>query len=105
MANYALIKNSKVVQIIVANSMPNEFALALKAEFSIDEVVLCDDTPACIDADYDGTNFWPPKPYPSWVWDEANKCWVTPIAYPDDKKIYNWNEETQAWDLFTPPTI
>lgn len=39
----------------------------------------------------------PSSPYPSWVWDEAEHDWVPPIPYPNDEKVYMWNEETQSW--------
>ena len=25
--------------------------------------------------------------------------WDSPVDYPDDGKIYDWNEETQQWEL------
>jgi len=43
--------------------------------------------------------FIPPKPYNSWVLNETTCRWEAPIVYPDDGKIYLWNEETQQWDL------
>ena len=44
--------------------------------------------------------FYAPQPYPSWSLNEDFK-WVPPTAYPDDNKHYEWNEETQTWDLVT----
>jgi len=26
---------------------------------------------------------------------------VCPVTYPDDGKVYNWNETTKAWDEVT----
>ena len=43
--------------------------------------------------------FYPPQPYASWTLDEETCLWEPPVAYPDDGNMYNWNEETQAWDL------
>lgn len=48
--------------------------------------------------------FIPPKPYNSWVLDENTCQWKPPIDPPEDSSqelgiIYNWNEETQSWDL------
>ena len=43
--------------------------------------------------------FIPPKPYPSWVFDEQIINWHAPIPYPSDGKFYTWDEETQTWDL------
>ena len=43
--------------------------------------------------------FLPPKPFNSWIIDTDNAKWKAPIPYPDDDNIYNWNEDTQSWDL------
>ena len=47
---------------------------------------------------YDKTNdvFVAPKPYPSWTLDGSHD-WQPPTIYPDDGKVYNWNEDTTAW--------
>lgn len=41
--------------------------------------------------------FIPPKPYPSWVLDEASCNWEAPIPMPNDGKRYAWDEATQSW--------
>jgi hypothetical protein len=41
--------------------------------------------------------FIPPKPYNSWVLDEATCHWNPPIAYPTDNKLYVWDEATTSW--------
>ena len=43
--------------------------------------------------------FIPLQPYPSWILNEDTCIWECPVAHPNDGNIYNWNEETQAWDL------
>lgn len=47
---------------------------------------------------YDKTNdvFISQKPYPSWTLD-ASYIWIAPTVYPDDGKMYDWNEETLTW--------
>ena len=47
------------------------------------------------DADKDA--FIAPKPYPSWTLVEATCQWEAPVAYPDDDKIYTWDEDATAW--------
>ena len=49
---------------------------------------------------YDTENdvFYGPQPYGSWTL-TSNWVWEAPIPYPDDGNIYNWNEDTQSWDL------
>lgn len=39
-----------------------------------------------------------PKPFESWIWNESNDCWMSPIPYPDNDKNYKWNEQEQRWD-------
>ena len=41
--------------------------------------------------------FIPPKPYASWLLDEATCRWNAPVAYPDDGNKYRWDESTLAW--------
>lgn len=41
--------------------------------------------------------FIPPKPYPSWSFNEDTCLWDCPVAYPTDGKKYEWNESSQAW--------
>ena len=50
---------------------------------------------------YDQTRdaFIAPKPYNSWILNETTCQWEAPIALPDTENRYNWNEETQQWDL------
>jgi hypothetical protein len=43
--------------------------------------------------------FIPPQPFLSWLFDEENLNWKAPIPYPNDGKIYNWNEATLSWVL------
>ena len=41
--------------------------------------------------------FIPPQPYPSWTLNESTCKWEPPVAYPDDDKIYRWDEDTTNW--------
>jgi hypothetical protein len=41
--------------------------------------------------------FIPPKPYPSWILDDATCQWEAPIPYPTDGKKYVWDELTLSW--------
>jgi len=45
--------------------------------------------------------FIQPKPFPSWTLNEDTCRWEAPIAYPNDGKIYEWNEETTSWEEVT----
>ena len=41
--------------------------------------------------------FYPPRPYPSWVLEEATCIWHSPIPMPDGGKMYRWDEPNLAW--------
>jgi len=43
--------------------------------------------------------FIPPQNHSSWTLNETTCQWEAPVAYPDDGKRYNWNEDNQSWDL------
>ena len=43
--------------------------------------------------------FIPPKPFNSWILNEDTCRWESPIAYPNDNKIYKWNETNLTWDI------
>tara|TARA_R110000765_G_scaffold276291_1_gene374442 strand:+ start:357 stop:749 length:393 start_codon:yes stop_codon:yes gene_type:complete len=49
--------------------------------------------------DSDRDAFISKKPFVSWTLNETTCQWEAPIAYPDDGKIYLWNESTTTWDL------
>jgi hypothetical protein len=49
--------------------------------------------------DEDKDAFIPPKPFASWTLNETTCLWDPPVVYPDDDKLYKWNEETQQWDV------
>ena len=55
---------------------------------------------AGIEHTYDATRdaFYAPQPYPSWVLNEDSGNWEAPTAYPNDGKLYSWNEVTTSWD-------
>lgn len=41
--------------------------------------------------------FIPPKPFNSWVLDEATCQWNSPVPYPSDGEIYKWDEVSTNW--------
>ena len=41
--------------------------------------------------------FYAPQPYPSWTLDDDTCIWNPPTAYPDDDKMYSWDEDTLSW--------
>jgi hypothetical protein len=49
--------------------------------------------------DEDRDAFIPPKPFKSWILNEDTCNWESPVAYPNDGKIYKWNETNLTWDI------
>ncbi len=41
--------------------------------------------------------FYAPQPFPSWILNEDTCLWGAPTLYPDDGKLYTWDEATLAW--------
>ena len=41
--------------------------------------------------------FYIPQPFASWTLNEDTCLWEAPTAYPDDGKLYLWEEDTTSW--------
>jgi hypothetical protein len=41
--------------------------------------------------------FIAPQPYISWTFNETTLDWQPPIPYPNDGKVYQWNEANLRW--------
>jgi len=41
--------------------------------------------------------FISPKEFDSWILNEDTCCWEAPVAYPEDGKLYEWDEDTISW--------
>lgn len=48
---------------------------------------------------YDATRdaFIPPQPHASWVLHEDSCTWHAPVPYPQDGKLYAWDENSVDW--------
>jgi hypothetical protein len=49
--------------------------------------------------DFERDAFIAPKPFDSWLLDEATCRWQAPTPYPTDGFTYQWNEAELAWEL------
>ena len=49
---------------------------------------------------YDQKNdvFYASQPYPSWILNQSTWLWEPPIAYPENGKLHQWNEEVKNWE-------
>jgi hypothetical protein len=43
--------------------------------------------------------FIAPKPFDSWLLNEATCVWQAPTPYPTDGFTYSWNESQLSWEL------
>jgi hypothetical protein len=99
MAYFAVMDDYNVINTIVADSkeIAEEATGKICIEYTNDS--------ASIGGTYDGTNFWAPQPYPSWLKDEQLKTWVAPIPKPEinseNPKAYTWDELTLSWILIS----
>lgn len=52
---------------------------------------------------YDSQNdvFYAPQPFASWKLNQSTWLWEAPIPYPNDGKLYIWDEENKNWKLMT----
>lgn len=41
--------------------------------------------------------FIAPKPFESWSLNEVTCRWQSPVPYPKDGRLYDWDEETLTW--------
>ena len=47
--------------------------------------------------DEDRDAFIAPQPYNSWTLNEDTCQWESPVVYPDDGKMYTWDEAAVGW--------
>jgi hypothetical protein len=96
--NYAFIKDGNVVNIAVFHEPSEDLLNTFKEDFHLDQIVLAGNN-AITGATFDGTKFWLPQPYPSWV--KGADDWEAPVEYPifdqENPKHYRWDEATLSW--------
>ena len=98
MKTYALIKNNIVENVIIFDNPTEEILAQFKTLHNADFIIEADSS-AAVDGEYDGTRFWPVKPLPSWVKNQETGMWEAPVPYPQDEKLYAWNEPDKNWVL------
>lgn len=102
MALYAKLKNNIVQNVIIAEQ---DFINTLEDKESYR---LLNNENVSKDYTYnEAENFYyPPQPYPSWIWNNEQSQWTAPIPMPEDDMLCDehtckccvWNEATRTWD-------
>ena len=99
--NYAFIKDNNVVNIAVFDDPTQELLDIFKNDHDVNLIIETTEN-AVIGGTYDGTKFWLPQPYPSWIKNEELSEWTAPVAYPtldeENPKYYSWNEDILNWE-------
>ena len=118
MSHFAKVVNGKVVEVIVAeadffdtfvDTTPGKWIQTSYNTFGGQHKL--GGTPlrknyAGIGWNYDKTAdaFYPPKPYDSWTLNTTTYLWDPPTSYPNDGRIYEWDEENKDWKDMAPGT-
>ena len=113
MSHFAeLDENNVVVRVLVGdNNMPNEgydwFVENLGGTWvqtSYNATIRKNYAGIGFTYDEDRDAFIPPKPYESWTLNEETCRWQAPTPYPQDGRLYQWDEDTTSWIEVTPPS-
>jgi hypothetical protein len=120
MGHYAKVQNGKVVKVIVAeadffnNFVDDSPGKWIQTSYntrggvhyepnsntpSEDQSKILRGNYAGIGYTYDSTHdaFYAPQPYNSWTLNTGSFLWESPVEYPTDGNVYNWDEETTSW--------
>jgi hypothetical protein len=93
---HALInENNVVTDIFVFDEHNSNLLNQIKENFDAKNIICCcDNGIAVINSVWDGTQFIPPSPYPSWVWNLDK--WEPPVPCPEGTN-YIWDELQKNW--------
>jgi hypothetical protein len=48
--------------------------------------------------------FIAPQPFSKWILNEETAQWEAPVPYPEDEKIYTWNDNKGEWEETVIPS-
>mgnify|MGYP001158547276 FL=1 len=110
MAHFAKVKDGTVIKVIVAepeffdNFVDDSPGQWIQTSYNTHGGEHPEDRPlrknyAGIGFTYDNVRdaFIPPQPFASWTLNKTTCLWDSPVTYPDDGNLHNWNEETESW--------
>lgn len=95
MANYAVLENENIINIIIADS--KEIAEEITGKVCIEYT---DTDPVGVGGFYRNETFIQKPPYMTWVLNQDNQ-WVAPVDYPvldpENPKEYYWSDDQINW--------
>lgn len=113
MAHFAKIENNKVTNVVVVANEHEEYGEEYLNSIGLEGTWIQTSYNANIRRKFAGVGdtynsqldrFEPSNPYSSWVWNEEVYAWESPIARPNNGKLYDWNEEQGDWVEVELPT-
>jgi hypothetical protein len=110
MSHFAKVVDGKVTQVIVAEKeffdtfVDSSTGAWIQTSYNTHGNKHPNGTPlrgnyAGIGYTYDLVNdvFYAPQPYPSWALNNTTWLWESPVPYPQDDKLYTWDETITNW--------
>ena len=95
--DYVFVKNGVIENIAVFDNPSEEMLQLFKNESGCDLLLLDENKKAILGGTWDGEDFIPPKPYPSWIL-SSEKHWIAPVEFPEDGEgAFYWDEESLSW--------
>jgi hypothetical protein len=92
---YAFIVNNIVTNVAVFDDPSQDLLDFFAKENNVDLIVEANGNTA-IGYGYNGVEFTPSSPYPSWIWNNNDKTWVAPVSKPVEG-LWDWSESDLAW--------
>lgn len=95
MANFAVIENNILTNLIIADSLEIAKSLTGKKCIEYDP----ENDYVFIGSKYDGTQFIPPAPFKGWIYNKTTKAFEPPRPMPSDSDAYDWDNNIEDWKL------
>ncbi len=101
MAHFAKIESGVVAEVIVAEQAHIDTLSGTWVQTSYNGSIRKNYAGKGYTYDSSKDAFIAPKPYASWTLNNTTCKWEAPVAFPDDGKVYEWNEDTTSWKEIT----
>jgi hypothetical protein len=95
MADFAIVNNGVVVNVIVADDEATAEAVT-----GFDVLPVVGGVPG-MGWTLEAEGWRQPAPFPSWEWNGT--AWAAPVLYPEDGSDYYWDEQTTSWVKISAP--